>query len=159
MLARADDNLFLLILAIPAIALGTALISQYGFGLEPCALCVWQRWPYAGAFAVALLALVLRTHWAVPLLAAICFGLSAGFGVFHAGVEQGLWEGLATCSGADTPGSIEALRAQVLGKQPARCDQIPFSFLGLSIAGWNVVYGGLAALLMLTLSFRRRRMA
>lgn len=159
MLARADENLFLLVLAIPAIALGTALVSQYGFGLEPCTLCVWQRWPYAGAFAVGLLALIFRTHWAVPLLAAACFGLSAGFGVFHAGVEQGLWEGLATCSGADTPGSLDALRAQVLGKQPARCDQIPFSFLGLSIAGWNVVYGGLGALLMLAVAARRWRMS
>jgi len=159
MLQRVDQNLFLAILLIPAVALGTALISQYGFGLEPCALCVWQRWPYAAAFAVALLALVMRTHWIVPLLAALCFGLSAGFGAFHMGVEEGLWEGLATCSGADTPGSLEDLRAQVLGKQPARCDQVPFSFLGLSIAGWNFVYGTAAALLMLAVAVRRGRAA
>lgn len=155
MLQRIDQNLFPAVLLIPAVALGTALISQYGFGLEPCALCVWQRWPYAAAFAVSLLALVVRRHWIVPLLAAVCFGLSAGFGVFHMGVEQGLWEGLATCSGASTPGSIEDLRAQVLGKQPARCDEIPFSFLGLSIAGWNFVYGTIAALLMLAVTARR----
>jgi disulfide bond formation protein DsbB len=159
MLKRLDQNLFLAILMIPAIALGTALVSQYGFGLEPCALCVWQRWPYAAAFAVALLALVLRNHWMVPLLAAICFGLSAGFGVFHMGVEEGLWEGLATCSGTDTPNSLEALRAQIEGKQPARCDQVPFSFLGLSIAGWNFVYGTVTALLMLGVAARRWRAA
>lgn len=157
MLQRIDQNLFLAILLVPAVALGTALISQYVFGLEPCALCVWQRWPYAAAFGVAALALLIRDHWIVPLLAAVCFGTSAGFGVFHMGVEQGLWEGLATCAGAGTPDSLEALRAQIAGKQPARCDEIPFSFLGLSIAGWNFVYGTVAALLMLAVAFRRWR--
>ena len=153
MLKIIRDNLWLAIAAVAALALGTALVAQYVFGLEPCALCVWQRWPYAAALAVAVLALLLKggaRWWA--LAAAACFALTAGFGVFHAGVEEGLWEGLATCSGADTPDSLESLRAQVLGKQPARCDQVPFEFLGLSIAGWNAVYAAAAALVMLAVA-------
>ncbi|WP_417517146.1 disulfide bond formation protein B [Minwuia sp.] len=153
-----SGNLGATILLIAGVALGTALMSQYVFGLEPCALCVWQRWPYAAALAVGVLAILIRggRGW-FALAAAICFATTAGFGVFHAGVEEGLWQGLATCSGADTPGSLDDLRAQVLGSQPARCDQVPFSFLGLSIAGWNAVYASVATLLMLVLAVRHLR--
>ena len=148
----------LAIIGPPAIALGTAMVAQHGFGLAPCELCVWQRWPYVAAAAVGVAALVLpraATLWL--LLAAVAFAVSAGVGVFHAGVEQGLWKGLESCSAISTPDSLEALKAQVMGAQPARCDQVPFAFLGLSIAGWNAVFGALAAGLMLLLAATRNR--
>lgn len=148
----------LAIIVPPVIALGTAMVAQHGFGLAPCELCVWQRWPYVAAAALAVPALLLpraAAYWL--LLAAVAFALSAGFGVFHAGVEQGFWRGLESCSAISTPDSLEALKAQVMGAQPARCDQIPFAFLGLSIAGWNAVFGALSAVLMLLLIDKRIR--
>ncbi|WP_416900317.1 MAG: disulfide bond formation protein B [Minwuia sp.] len=160
MFTTLRDNLAVAVAGIAVLALGTALVAQYVFGLAPCALCVWQRWPYVAALAVAALAFLLKGHarwWA--LAAAACFAATAGVGVFHAGVEQGLWQGLETCSGAGTPDSLDSLRAQVLGAQPARCDQIPFEFLGLSIAGWNAVYAGAAALVMLAVAATSRRSA
>lgn len=136
-----------------AIALGMAMVAQHGFALPPCPLCVWQRWPYVIAIAIGVLAiLVPRAGTVLLLLAAVAFATSAGVGVFHAGVEQGLWKGLESCSAISTPDSLADLKAQIMGAQPARCDQIPFAFLGLSIAGWNAVFGTLAALLMLYLA-------
>ncbi|WP_237217410.1 disulfide bond formation protein B, partial [Falsiroseomonas oryziterrae] len=41
--------------AAPLLALG----SERWPGLAPCALCLWQRWPYWAAAAVALLAVAL----------------------------------------------------------------------------------------------------
>ncbi|GJL87107.1 MAG: dihydroneopterin aldolase [Minwuia thermotolerans] len=148
----------LAIIVPPTIALGTAMVAQHGFGLAPCELCVWQRWPYVAAAALVVPAFLLpraAVYWL--LLAAVAFALSAGFGVFHAGVEQGLWRGLESCSAISTPDSLDALKAQVMGTQPARCDQIPFAFLGLSIAGWNAVFGALSAVLMLLLIDKRIR--
>ena len=148
----------LAIIVPPAIALGTAMVAQHGFGLPPCELCIWQRWPYAAAAVLVVPALLLpraAVFWLA--LAALAFAASAGVGVFHAGVEQGLWRGLESCSAISTPESLEALKVQIMGTQPARCDQIPFALLGLSIAGWNVVFGTLSALLMLTLVTTRIR--
>lgn len=152
---RLHYRMGLAILVIAGVALGTALVAQYVFGLAPCPLCVWQRWPYLAALVLGAVSAVLgwRNGW-IALLAALCFAATAGIGVFHVGVEEGLWRGLETCTGPATPDSIDALRAQVLGEQPARCDQVPFTFLGLSFAGWNVVYGGASAVLMLALAFR-----
>ena len=42
-----------------------------------------------------------------------------------------------SCGGGPTPNSIEALRAQLLTAPVARCDEVSFRFLGLSMAGWN----------------------
>lgn len=152
---RLDARMGLVIAALAALPLAAALIAQYVFGLAPCPLCVWQRWPYLAALVLGAAAWALgwRSGW-LAAGAALFFAASAGVGVFHAGVEEGLWQGLETCTGAGTPGDIDALRSQVLGTQPARCDQVPFAFLGLSIAGWNVVYGGLAAMLALTFAVR-----
>jgi len=57
------------------------------------------------------------------------------------------------------PWCTAALEAQREAAPPGRCDQVPFAFLGLSIAGWNAVFGTLASLLMLrlaTLKIRNR---
>lgn len=156
LLDRLDARMGLFAAAMAALALGTALVAQYVFGLAPCPLCVWQRWPYLAALIVGAAAWALgwRNGW-VALILALCFAATAGVGVFHVGVEEGLWKGLETCSGPGTPGDIDSLRSQVLGAQPARCDQVPFAFLGLSIAGWNVVFAGFATLSMLLLAVRR----
>ncbi len=44
-----------LVLLGPAAVLGSALLSQYVGGLNPCPMCIWQRWPHAIAIALAVL--------------------------------------------------------------------------------------------------------
>jgi disulfide bond formation protein DsbB len=71
-------------------------------------------------------------------------------GAYHVGVEQGWWAGLAACSAGPGIGglSLEALLDPTVPVAAApRCDEIAFSFAGLSMAGWNAVLSaGLAAL-------------
>ena len=85
-------------LAIPLALYGGALVSQFGFGLHPCEMCYWQRWPHQAAIVLAALALLLSRNTAamrgLTLLAAIAIAISGVIGVFHAGVEYGFWEGL-----------------------------------------------------------------
>jgi len=131
-------------LAVAALALftlGMAFVAQYGFGLAPCELCLWQRWPYAAAIAFGLAALALP-RWRAPLLAlaGLSILVSGGIAVFHVGVEEKWWQGLAGCSAAPTPNSIEALRAQLMAAPVVRCDEAAFRFMGLSMAGWNVLW-------------------
>lgn len=131
----------LAVAALSAFTLGMAFIAQYGFGLAPCELCLWQRWPYAAAIAFGLAALALP-RWRASLLAlaGLSILVSGGIAVFHVGVEEKWWQGLASCSGAPTPNSIEALRAQLMAAPVVRCDEVAFRFLGISMAGWNVLW-------------------
>lgn len=133
-----------------AVTLGAAFIAQYGFGLAPCELCLWQRWPYLAVMIFGLLSVVMPAarFWLV-LLAALAFAATSGVGLFHAGVEQGWWKGLSTCSGGATATTLEALRAQIAAAPIVRCDDVPFRFLGLSMAAWNAIWAGALCLLAL----------
>ena len=131
----------LLVLVGPAAVLGAALLSQYVGGLNPCPMCIWQRWPHAIAIALALAALIAgrRAGLLYPVIALILL-VGAGIGAFHAGVEQGWWEGPSTCSGGDIGDlSTQDLINQIMTAEIVRCDEIPWSFLGLSMAAWNAV--------------------
>ena len=123
-----------------ALLLGAFAFQHLG-GLAPCPLCIWQRWPHAIAIALALAALIAgrRAGLLYPVIALILL-VGAGIGAFHAGVEQGWWEGPSTCSGGDIGDlSTQDLINQIMTAEIVRCDEIPWSFLGLSMAAWNAV--------------------
>jgi disulfide bond formation protein DsbB len=137
----------LVALLVPIALLGGALFSQYVGGLHPCEMCIWQRWPHGFAIVAAALAFLFpassRNAGLLAGLAALAIAVSGAIGVFHAGVELKLWEGITRCS---TSG---ALSLDELMKVPlVRCDQVQFSFLGISMAGWNAILSlGAAALI------------
>ena len=125
----------LLALLVPAGLLGGALGSQYLGGLHPCEMCYWQRWPHAAAIVLAAAAFVLPTRArSLTALAALAIAISGAIGVFHAGVELGWWEGLTQCTAGG------ALTLEELMNVPlVRCDQVQWSWLGISMAGWNAI--------------------
>ena len=129
-----------------ALLLG-AIGFQYIGGLWPCTLCLWQRWPHAAALVFGALALTLP-HRIWPVLGAVAALTTAAIGLFHVGVEQTWWEGLATCT-ADTMGNVslnDLLNTDVNVGAPVRCDAIAWQLFGLSMAGWNMLLSlGLAA--------------
>src|SRR3546814_8451974 len=111
--------------AAPLLLYGGALVSQYGFGLHPCEMCYWQRWPHQAAILLALAALLMRRSdkamRALTLLTAIAIAISGAIGVFHAGVEYGFWAGITTCTtGSAGPVKIESIMNAPL----VRCDAV-----------------------------------
>jgi disulfide bond formation protein DsbB len=126
-----------------------ALAFQYIGGLAPCPLCIWQRWPHVVAVVLGLVLVV----WPARLVAALgglAVTLGAGIGVYHVGIEQKWWAGPSTCT-APTPGAMEAgeLLDRILATPVVLCDEIAWSWLGISMAGWNVVLSLLLAVLWL----------
>lgn len=131
------------VLAVSVAVLGAALLSQYRGGLDPCELCLLERWPWWAAIAIS--AIVWLVGYRLPLtgaalLLAIVFVISAGLGFYHAGVELHWFAGPSACTAGDTAAtSIDALRAQLIGKQAVMCDQVQWSLFGISLAGWNAL--------------------
>ena len=79
-----------IILAAAVGALGFALVMQFGFGVKPCLLCLWQRVPFVVTGLLALTALVWkpydrRTQVILFLIAAV-FVVGTGLAIFHTGV-------------------------------------------------------------------------
>ena len=140
-------------LAIPAALLGGAYLSQYGFGLYPCEMCWWQRWPHFAALGLALAGLRLPPQRPWIALAALAILVSGLIGGFHAGVEYGWWEGITGCATTTSSDGGSALDA-VLNAPMVRCDQAPWSLLGVSLAGWNFLISCGSALAILVLLAR-----
>lgn len=143
----------LLLLAASVGVLATAFAFQHLGGLAPCVLCIWQRYPYAAGIVLAMAAYLLRDRpplaAAAVLLAGLVFLVGAGIGAFHVGVEQGWWQGTAACGGErPSSGSVEELYRRLMATTTvARCDVIPWSLFGISMAGYNILLSlGLAAI-------------
>ncbi len=141
----------LMALGVPAALLTGAYLSQYVGGLHPCEMCYWQRWPHFAAVALAALAFLFaapsRNARLLTALAAIAIAVSGAIGVFHAGVEYGWWEGLTRCAGSG-PMTLD----EIMNVPLVRCDDVQFSFVGVSMAGWNAIISlGSAALIAVLL--------
>ena len=130
-----------------ALLLG-ALAFQYIGGLAPCALCIWQRWPHLAAVLLGLVGLAVGGR-IIPILGGLSALTSAAIGVFHVGVEQKWWEGLATCTAGSLDGvsTADLLNPAVDVAAVVRCDAIAWQMFGLSMAGWNVVISVALALI------------
>ena len=144
----------LVALIAPLLLYGGALVSQYGFGLHPCEMCYWQRWPHQVAIVLALLALLLNRNdkamRSLTLLAAMAIAISGLIGIFHAGVEYGWWEGLTACSTNPAASGGNALDA-IMNAPIVRCDVAPWSLFGISLAGYNFLVSTAAALAIFAL--------
>lgn len=124
-----------------------ALAFQFIGEMPPCKLCYWQRYPHVAAIAIGALALVLGQRW-LAWLGAAATATTAGIGIYHAGVEQGWWEGPTTCTSGPIGGlSTDDLLNQIMAAPLVRCDEIPWQMFGLSMAGWNALISlGLTAI-------------
>ncbi len=128
------------LLALGAVTLGSVYASQYLGGLQPCPLCLYQRWPWWIAVGLSALALALPGLGRTALiLAGLTIWAGAGIALYHTGIEQQWWAGPSSCSGAATPDSLDALRAQLFAAPIIRCDDIAWSLFGISMAGYNAL--------------------
>lgn len=142
-----------LALGVPLALLAGAYVSQYGFGLYPCEMCWWQRWPHFAAVALALFAFAARPERLWVALAAGAIVVSGAIGGFHAGVEYGWWEGITACTSAVGQGgnTLDAIMNAPL----IRCDVAPWSLIGISLAGWNFIVSSVTGLAILVLLARK----
>jgi len=126
---------------------------QYVLGYPPCPLCLEQRYAYYLAIPVgALTALAARSGAPRPLLLAglailaLATLANAGLGAYHSGVEWGFWKGPTDCSGPVVNlGNAADLLSKLDTVKVVRCDEVQWRFLGLSLAGYNVLISLLMA--------------
>jgi disulfide bond formation protein DsbB len=126
--------------------LGAAHAFETFGRLAPCELCLKARSIYWAAAAVALVLGVLRLTplkppvWSTLLLAAIFVG-GAALGAYHSGVEWHFWPGPKSCTGGNVQVSLADMSRLLNGGPVAApaCDKAAWRFLGLSMAGWNVL--------------------
>jgi disulfide bond formation protein DsbB len=133
-------------LLISALMLGVAHAFETFGHLLPCTLCLKQREVYWAAMAIAAAGVVggfFTTRLARPVCAilAAAFLVGAGVAIWHAGAEWKFWPGPKECASTNATVTMADMQRFLAGQRGGvpHCDQAPWVFLGLSMAGWNAL--------------------
>ena len=135
-------NWYLVILGISIISISSALVAEYIFNLQPCELCLKQRHPYYIIIVVSLMIFFIPVFQ--NLVSYILIQLGAIYGIFysvwHVGVENKLLKGPSGCTaGLSNSLNTADLKEQILNKQVISCDEVVWSFFGISAASLNTM--------------------
>jgi disulfide bond formation protein DsbB len=138
---------------IAAATLAGAWFFQLVLEILPCPLCLEQRYAYYFALPFGLLVAFAAARGVsrplllagLAILALAALG-NAGLGAYHSGVEWGFWPGPTDCSGPIVDfGKAGSLLDRLDKVKVVRCDEVQWRFLGLSLAGYNVLISLLMA--------------
>ena len=151
-----EKKLVLVAILGSVLLLSGALAFQYIGGYPPCKLCYWQRYPHI----IAIFFGFIYYYTFITKLAYISGGssfLSGAFGTYHFGIEQGFWPGPNTCSsGGVSTLSTDALIEQIMSAPITKCDEIAWSFLNISMAGWNAIFSAVLGLLWINILIKSK---
>lgn len=147
-----------LALLVPGALLAGAFAFEHVGGLPPCEMCWWQRWAHMAGLAFAIAAFAASRTMpdrgrSFVWLAGLGILASGLIGAYHAGVEAGIFEGFTQCTARGGGRSL----ADIMATPLVRCDEIPWSMFGISMAGWNAILSIISALIVLWLSLKPSR--
>ncbi|TVQ83234.1 MAG: disulfide bond formation protein B [Micavibrio sp.] len=159
------------VLALSIFAVSAAIASEVFLGLEPCRLCIYQRWGFAVTGLLAALGLLLfrknPLHSAVlAALTGLAFLGNAAVAFYHTGVEQKWWvsqvEG-CTIPNFDMDSGAQSWLDNIMSAPSKPCDVIAWQdpLLGLSMANYNLAlcFGmALICAIAAVLYFRKSRL-
>ena len=135
---RIIEILFLL---SSAFALISAYIMEYRFGILPCKLCYYQRIIYFLSILFSLICIAKPKNFIITILIT-CYLINILIAGYQVAVEQHWVENLVSCvSEIDLNGlSDEEILDLTTSSDQIRCDIPQILILGISLAGWNMIY-------------------
>ena len=155
-LIRCPFLVTIFVASISVASLIAAFASEAFLNLEPCILCIYQRWPYALVILFSVLGLLIKSQLLRPMLAlsGLSFLVNSGIAFYHTGVEQKWWQSAVEGCKVDFAAltgekSTQSMLENIMSAPTGNCAEIPWSdpILGLSMANYNVVLClGLAAI-------------
>jgi len=143
---------------------GFAIFSQFQWGLEPCPLCIFQRIAFVALALVLLLAGLHAPRGAggrigYGLVALVPALVGAGIAARHVWLTHLPADQVPAC-GPPLSFMMEAnpftdvIRQVLTGS--GECANVDWTFLGMSMPAWSLLWFVLLTLLVLSAAFRRR---
>ena len=131
---------FYLVTLFSVVALASALIAEYYFDLQPCAMCLKQREPYYVIIAGFILVMILKGQdkiwFYVGVQIVSIYGLF--YSLWHVGIENKILAGPSSCSGGlNISTNTSSLKEQIISKAVINCEEVAWSIFGLSAATMN----------------------
>lgn len=143
--------------------IGFAVFSQDYWGLDPCPLCIFQRLAFAGLGLVLLVAglhapRTMSGRRAYGLLSLVAASIGAGISIRHLWIQ--VFPPPIPACGPPLDFLRETLSAGDLVQRvlvgTGDCSNVDWTFLGLSMPGWALVWFVLLGAWAVQAGFRRR---
>ena len=123
-------------------ALMFALYYQYFENYPPCEFCIYQRVPYIILiFIIPIIGIIKKFKKNVLLIVSFLFFTSLVIASLHFGIEKGYWTMSTSCSNISGDfDNIDSLRNFLSEVPITKCDEVIWSYLGISMAGYNMLF-------------------
>ena len=139
---RIFNNWLNILFILSIIAITSALVAEFFFDLEPCKMCLKQRYPYYVIIFLIILFYIFKQTKNIWLFIFSQIALLYGFfyAVWHVGIEQKILPGPASCAGTlSQTNSIQNLKQQITNQAIVNCSEITWAVFGLSAATLNAL--------------------
>jgi disulfide bond formation protein DsbB len=143
--------------------IGFALYLQHSLGLEPCPMCILQRYAFIAVGVIALAAAIqnpaLLGRRIYSTLLCVMAAIGGGVAIRHVYLEH--YPPKIFDCGADVGFMLESFPlTQVLPmifRGTGDCTKVPWRFLGLSIAEWSLICFALLIVAAIVAAVVKRR--
>ncbi len=141
-----------------------ALYLQHALGLEPCPMCILQRYAFIAVGVVALIAGIhnpaVTGRRIYGALVALLAATGAGIAIRHVWLEHNPPK-VFDC-GADVGFLLESFPLTeafpMIFRGTGDCTKVPWRFLGLSIAEWSLIcFAVIFAVALVTIALKKTR--
>ena len=138
-----SNFLNLLFLFVSILVLLTVYYLEFFQGIAPCKLCIYQRFPYFIIILLAISFLLIKNQNLKKitfLFYILIFSISLIISMHHFGIEKNLWNALTGCeTNIKSFSNNDNLKEYLLNKDYVSCSNVSFKFLGISLAGYNII--------------------
>ena len=139
---KINKLFYIIILLVSLFAISSALFVEYVFSIQPCKLCLYQRYPYYLSIVLLTSIFVLKKNVKIHLLILSVVSLLGSIVAFyHFGIEQGFFNESVVC---ETKNLNQILSKEDILKELKQntisCKEVTFRFLGLSLASINTIF-------------------
>jgi len=134
-------NYFIYIFLINILVILSALFIEYILKVKPCALCIYERYPYYLILLFTIL-FFFKTNWKNQLMILIIITSIVSFFLagYHVGIEYGLINELSSCKTEVSKNiSKDILLKELQSKLAPSCKEVAFKLFGLSLASINMI--------------------
>ena len=134
-------NYFIYIFLINIFVILSALFIEYILKVKPCALCIYERYPYYLILLFTIL-FFFKTNWKNQLMILIIITSIVSFFLagYHVGIEYGLINELSSCKTEVSKDiSKDILLKELQSKLAPSCKEVAFKLFGLSLASINMI--------------------
>jgi disulfide bond formation protein DsbB len=140
---------FIYIFVINLFVVSSALFIEYILEVKPCALCIYQRYPY---YLILLLSALffLKNNWKYSLMILMTLTSVVGFFLagYHVGIEYGVIDELSSCKTEISKNiSKDVLLKELQSKLAPSCKVVEFKLFGMSLASINMIMSLIFAIL------------